>query len=239
MVVLIDYDNVPDLDRARGIAHVIDKTLHTLGVSILNGLQRVKLRLYGGWYEGRNLSKRGQQLSADVRALFPRKLSLSDGSETVSLLQDVELAYSLQIDPSNVFHNTYRRRGKPSGLQCESPPFMDCVKHHDCSLLTVYSFIDSDACPEPSCRVSPADILRRGEQKLVDTMLTADLIYLASGKDHPNLCVVSSDDDVWPGIRSALILGSNVFHIHTKASSIGAFPYKGGVGGSYLQLTLK
>ena len=227
------------MDRTRGVANVVDKTLYALGVSILSGLHRVKVRLYGGWYEGTRLSRRGQQLAAEVRAIFPRKLSLLDGARTVSVLQDVELAYSLQIDPSNIFHSTYRKRGKPSGLQCESPPFPDCSNIPRCSLLAVFSFLNFDTCPEASCRVSPADILRRGEQKLVDTMLTADLIYSASSEDHPDLCVVSSDDDVWPGIQSALVLGSNVFHIHTKASSITAYPHKGGVGGKYTQLTLR
>lgn len=57
--------------------------------------------------------------------------------------------------------------------------------------------------------------MTRVEQKLVDTMLVADLIHLAINGEM-TIAVVSSDDDFWPGILSAMTLGAHVVHIGTK-----------------------
>ena len=58
------------------------------------------------------------------------------------------------------------------------------------------------------------DVLQKWEQKLVDTMLVSDLIFLAT-RGERDLVVVSSDDDIWPGIRTALQLGARVTQVHT------------------------
>ena len=51
---------------------------------------------------------------------------------------------------------------------------------------------------------------------MVDTMMVADLIHLAAKADEP-LVVITSDDDLWPGILSALIHGTSVIHLQTGA----------------------
>jgi uncharacterized LabA/DUF88 family protein len=115
---------------------------------------------------------------------------------------------------------------------------MNCVNASACPLDSVYDIIERGICPESTCRVVSADIMGKAEQKLVDTMLTADLIYLASN-GSPDLCVVSSDDDLWPGIKSALILGARVFHIHTIAGRLTPTAYSKGAGPNYKQLPLR
>ena len=62
-------------------------------------------------------------------------------------------------------------------------------------------------------------LLSRREQKLVDTMIVADLIHLASRGETP-IGLVSSDDDMWPGILSALNIGASVIHVHTRVPII-------------------
>lgn len=76
--------------------------------------------------------------------------------------------------------------------------------------------IDRDLCPRKGCFIHPSDLVYKPSQKLVDTMLTADLIHYAS-TGTKRLAIVSSDDDLWPGIASACQLGSTVIHIHTFA----------------------
>ena len=61
--------------------------------------------------------------------------------------------------------------------------------------------------------MSPGEVLAREEQKLVDTMLVVDLAHLAR-QGGSVLVVVSTDDDVWPGIRFALLLGAVLIHVH-------------------------
>jgi len=76
--------------------------------------------------------------------------------------------------------------------------------------------------------------MKRSEQKLVDTMLTADMIYLAQA-GVKDVCLVSSDDDLWVGIRTAILLGANVTQIHTMPGRDLAAFYARGVGPGYTQ----
>ncbi len=64
-----------------------------------------------------------------------------------------------------------------------------------------------------SCGVTGEAALSKWEQKLVDTLLVTDLLHLAHTSAEP-VAVVSTDDDMWPGIRLALLKGVQVVHIH-------------------------
>jgi len=66
-------------------------------------------------------------------------------------------------------------------------------------------------------------------------MLVADLIFLA--RTDPMLFVVTNDDDVWPGLISAMVLGSTIVHINSDAGSSG-MNYVKGVPGNYHQVKL-
>lgn len=54
-------------------------------------------------------------------------------------------------------------------------------------------------------------------QKLVDTVLTADLIQV-SPPASTQIAVVTSDDDLWPGIYTALSQGATVHHVRPSRS---------------------
>src|SRR5208282_577710 len=61
-------------------------------------------------------------------------------------------------------------------------------------------------CPDSSCARTAEQFLKRSEQKLVDTMIVSDLIHLASTGESA-IAVVSSDDDLWPGMLMAMSKG--------------------------------
>jgi hypothetical protein len=65
-------------------------------------------------------------------------------------------------------------------------------------------------------------------------MLTADFIHLAQ-IDPRLLCIVSSDDDLWPGIRMALLRNRAVVHVHTQATHRTHPTYAKGAGPLYLE----
>ena len=61
------------------------------------------------------------------------------------------------------------------------------------------------------------DLVYRNEQKVVDTMLTCDLIYAPQqGFDH--IVLVSADDDFIPPVRTLLLRGSTITRVHPKLS---------------------
>jgi len=142
----------------------------------MNGaFQRVNIRLYGGWFEGKNLTHAALRLSADAK-VFPKKFTVSgtNGGAPVTLevVAQVELAQSMQIDPRTALEGTYREHGLPTGLRCRAQPYMRCANPSNCRIMGVYDFIERGSSQEPRCSISTFDVLWRAEQKLVDLWWT-------------------------------------------------------------------
>jgi hypothetical protein len=218
MVALIDWDNLDDRERRQGARYVADKLWTTLGClvpALLQGVQNFDVRLYGGWYGwngARNITPLATQLAADVQNDFPFILRDSSGSQSVKI--SGELAHSLLRLPKQVLPHTFRQRQGSPRLSCGDPSKFGCTQP-SCPMVVVHQFFSLRKCPESSCTRTIDQLLTRAEQKLVDTMLVADLIHLASSGETC-LAVVSSDDDMWPGMLMAMSHGAHVVHVCTK-----------------------
>lgn len=228
MVILVDYDNIDKNIIRLGILHVVNKIVSKIDPTEVSNGRHVTIRLYGGWYEHNRFTIRAQNLSADITSSFPNTSMLSDNR--TSVIVNCEIAYSLLADPTNHLFHTYRTRGIPTGLKAKRPVNCGCTAT-TCPIDTVFNFITNNICNQCNI-VTPEDLLYRSEQKLIDTMLTSDLIY--SSNQSPNLCLVSSDDDFWPGIMTTLTLGKKVIQIHTKSRSTPAF-YTQNASSNYIQ----
>ena len=215
MDILIDYDNVEAIERHRGLLHVVQTTLNKLPATLLSHGRAVTVRLYGGWYRQNRLSPNAQKLSTEIARDFPAVISLETRGTSRQVRVSVELARSLTIDPSRDLLNTYRLQSVPRNLQPKEFPYPSCIRLGACPLAGTHSLLKNGTCVEESCSVKISDVMTRPEQKLVDTMLTADLIHAAS-LGPSDLVVVTNDDDLWPGIRTAVHLGVTVHHIHPR-----------------------
>lgn len=236
MLVLVDYDNLQQIERNRGIVHVISKILNA--VEIVTALSsRVRVRLYGGWYEGAHLSRVAQQLSADIQAAYPAPLVVLRAGAAASVIVSVEMAYSLEIDPGRALESTYRRRSPPPTLRSHSTPYTGCVSPATCTLNCIEPLLRTRNCLASGCTVGIDQVFYRPEQKLVDTMLTSDIIHAAMSLSDV-ITVVSSDDDMWPGIRSALVLGARIVHVHTRQGWTTRLSYARAAGPLYRELSL-
>lgn len=228
MIILVDYDNIDRNILSHGISHVVNRILTKIDPHEVSGSLHMKIRLYGGWYEQNRFTTRAQNLSADVLASFPNIALLSDNA--TSVIVNCEMAYSILADPTNHLFHTFRPRGIPSGLKVKHPNRCGCV-NSNCPLIATYNFITSNQCS--TCNnLTPQDLFYRSEQKLVDTMLTSDLIY--SSNQNLNLGIVSSDDDFWPGIKTTIMNGKKVIQIHTKNRNTPAY-YTRTTSTNYLQ----
>ena len=228
MVILIDYDNIDNALTRLGVHYIISKIVSKIDPHEISSGNRIITRLYGGWYENNNFTRRAQTLSGDIILNFPTVLTLSDNS--TSIVVNCELALSMLADPTNHLFHTYRPRGIPEGLQVFHPSMLGCTDP-SCPLIATYDFLTKDSCIKCG-KIKPRDLFYRGEQKLVDTMLTSDLIY--SVNQPSNLCIVSSDDDFWPGIMTSLTLGKKVIHLHTRNRHTPRF-YSRNAGNQYIQ----
>lgn len=208
--VLVDYDNLSYQDTSRPLIDLSGKLISKFLPTEIND-KNVTIRLYGGWYENNSITRKAQNLNAEILKDFPRTEILCD--KKTSVIVNIELAVSLTSAPRIELFNTFRKRGFPSGVQSHDPRTKGC-SITDCPIVEVYDFFQSNKCN--TCNtIRPEHIIFRQEQKLVDTMLTSDLISIC--QNNKIVSVVSSDDDIWPGILTGVISGAKVYHMQTKA----------------------
>ena len=186
------------------------------------------MRLYGGWYEQHYPTRKAHDLETDIQVNFPRRMNITKNGDRHSLIIIVEIAYALCIDPRTHLFSTYRPRGIHARLRCHHPNALGC-NDPSCPLIDVYNFISTGSCNTQCCNISSEDMIYRGEQKLVDTMVVCDMIHLAEKEDR--VILVSSDDDFWPGIKTAIIMGTHIIHIHTRNRHVPTY-YSGNIGQS-------
>lgn len=234
MWILVDYANLETLEKNRGLAHVIDSLVNRIGPDHLASNQGVHVRLYDGWYEGAVLSKQAQLIAAEIEAFSPSPVMVRHEGEHFPVRVNVELARSLISNPSKDILHTYRVRGFPSGLRSESPPFDGCAAPDSCLWTLLPAFITQRKCPKDGCELHPKKIISRAEQKIVDTMLTSDMIEICLRGER--FALVSSDDDMYPGISVALSRGSVVIHLQTKPGRTLSEHYSDGLPNRYIQI---
>ena len=231
MIILVDYDNIEKAITRLGVGYLVNKIVSKIDPTEISHGRHITIRLYGGWYEHTNFTTRAQNISTDIALTFPNVAILSDNQTTA--IVNCEMAYSLIADPTNHLFHTFRTRGIPQGLKAHHPSSVGCSSAN-CPIISIYNFIKNDVCSQCST-IKPKDIFYRGEQKLIDTMLTSDLIY--SSNQSKNLCIVSSDDDLWPGIITTLIQGKKVLHIYPKMHRM-PYSYTRNAGNNYIQRNL-
>jgi uncharacterized LabA/DUF88 family protein len=235
MNILIDYNNISNIDQNRGPEYVIDKIISKLDNLLIGNHTRLQFRLYDGWYENQSPTRKAQFVSSEILARFPKMVTLSSGPITSRMVVNAELAYSLLVEPGKHLMHTFRRRGYPHDLTCADPVGAGCT-FSSCQLAETHTFIKKQVCPNSGCGMRPEDILGRSEQKLVDTMLAVDLLCLKL-QGEKVAAIVSSDDDMWPSIRTALSLGMKILHVQTKNRNTPAF-YTRGLRFPYTEIIL-
>jgi uncharacterized LabA/DUF88 family protein len=236
MDILVDYNNVPETARKKGPVFVVDKIIAALGSQHIGDSRRVSVRLYDGWYENRTPTRLAQRVATEVLANNPMTRTLSDGTTERTVLVNTELAYSLRSAPAQHLWHTFRQSIHAGNVKFRHPSTSGC-NDPDCLLIAAHQFLLHKRCPRHECKLTPEALIQRSEQKLVDTMMAADLfsLYLQSLRQA---VVVTSDDDLWPAIRLVLQLGVQVFHIHTMPGRRTPQFYSQYAGPGYTQLEL-
>lgn len=208
----------------RGAEHVIQSILNKISPISIKRAKSVNGRLYGGWFRKRMPTKMAQQLQNQVNHYFPQQRKVRGGSSPGYASVNVELARALACDPKVEFTHTFRPRSVPPNLDCMKMPFKNCAHPGDCKIGVIQDLFRYQECPAKKCNTPLSRVLRRPEQKLVDSMLVADLIHY--GQDQrEHIVAVSADDDLWPGIRAALLAGAHVSHLVPRWHKRRSFLY--------------
>jgi uncharacterized LabA/DUF88 family protein len=218
VAVLIDYDNLSETQKVSGILDVATKVLMQLPRIFSATQGKCDIRIYGGWYEEENMTLRAQQLSVSIQSDFPAiiRVPMELGKQII-FKTNAELARALVEEPSHYLFNTYRKKSKPANIRVLKPEDAGCT-NVECSLPVAKKLLKTGKCSAAGCTTSRADLVYRDEQKIVDTMLTCDLLYYSKlGYNH--IMLVSGDDDFLPPIRTAILRGSKVYRVHPTPSN--------------------
>jgi hypothetical protein len=233
MRVLVDYDNVHVQVRRQGLLYVADRIFEAVR-TFLSDDTRLEMRLYGGWYEADKLTRRAQDLTVELER-FPYPLWLKDRATARLVTVTGVLAQSLEALPKKLLHATYRQRPPARQFSCDAPHLHGCTTN-PCPVAALVDFINNKRCPTSGCTITPKQLLRGvGEQKLVDTMLVSDLIHVS--RLDGVIAIVTSDDDIWPGIINALVNGVHLIHVRTGNDS-SHMGYSSDLPGKYTCLDL-
>ena len=214
VAVLVDYDNVEEINRRRGLVDLLSISLVKLPANVLPDNTLVSTRLYGGWYEQDRLTALAETLRSEIDQQFPTVLRFADQGRQRRIRAVVDLARSLLIKPNNNLLNTFRSRREGLRFNRTSGPYPGCSMPDHCLMSVLGPWVSRRSCPAVTCDAKLRDIFVRRGQKLVDTMLTADAIFMASSQSNITLVVVTNDDDLWPAICTAGHLGASIHHIH-------------------------
>ncbi|MCZ2340884.1 MAG: NYN domain-containing protein [Bacteroidales bacterium] len=215
-IVFIDYDNLLPNHKTAGVLDVVTKALAQVpwDVSLTRGTCEV--RVYGGWYEGNQMTRMAQDLTAELQRDFPKVIPIPQASgQNLTLKVNAEVAVSLLQDPGHHLFNTFRRKGRPSNVRVEKPIDIGC-SDSTCVLPQVKHLLSKGNCPKTGCTVTNCDLVYRSEQKIVDTMLTCDMVH-AVDRVSSHVVLVSGDDDFLPPLRTILLRGGAVIRCHPKS----------------------
>lgn len=214
--IFIDYDNLSPSQKNLGVKGIVQRVLYLDKFDEVKVRGECVIRLYGGWYEDKNLTGAAEKLIAEIGATFPTIL-FARGESAIQLNSKAELAYSMSEAPKEHLFGTYRKKQFPHNIRCTSPADLGCADPA-CPLEMLKKFLHTRKCPRDKCDCDVSTFLYRNEQKLVDTMLTCDILY--SQKIFPNeyVYVISSDDDILPAIKTLGIRGTRVVRVLTKTN---------------------
>src|SRR5580700_9384399 len=127
MKILVDYDNVPIATSRQGLVYLADRILTRVAAAI-DSIQGIEMRLYGGWDRNNKLTRRGQDLSAEIRSSFPKSLKVINSPVRITM----QLAESLEALPRKRLPNTVRSEPYRK-VNCQTPSKVTC-RNNSCPL---------------------------------------------------------------------------------------------------------
>lgn len=206
-LVLVDYDNAFPPGRGMSedeIAVEVARWLQELASRHVR-LTHFEVRLYGGWYDERDLSRHGSDV-ARVMAKLPDFPMVLQGGRIVRGAITLA-AHPISSMSGRPLYGTYRRRGGPPRIRSRQPYPDACVQTDaSCPAAILRSFTKSARreCPVNTCSTVASEAFEVHEQKMVDTLLSTDILVAGRAQSgYSMIVVVSGDSDFLPPLMAA------------------------------------
>lgn len=221
-VALIDFDNwyraTPSASVGAVLQHCLNEVVRAL-VELTEDVLYVLVRIYGGWTENGVLTALGSDVAAGCAAADPFPLAIMNQSRIIH--GEVQLAHQLSIAPHIHLGDTSRRRWGPSRLRLNGTPLppgcLETMERCPARILQKFTKSPTRSCPVDACPVTAESAFLTREQKMVDTMMTCDLLDYVHDADTVAVAVVTADSDLLPPLiharsldRCRLLLQTNL-----------------------------
>jgi hypothetical protein len=234
--VLIDFDNFyTEHYKAKKLTWLIHE-LNKVITEVLNYQQYVKnifVRLYGGWMENGMLTPTASLIQQELstNSIFPMPHPKSEGL----LRGNIEIATKLISIPNNVWDNTKKSKNGLPNIRVEhSALYEHCHSNTDrCPVLILKTFLKKKTrkCSVVGCDGTNESVFKTVEQKMVDTLLSCDLLHLSNISSVLSIIVMTDDFDIHPAIATArngynndvMLIYRNIKRMTDIVASIGSF----------------
>lgn len=214
-VAIVDFDNILgdffDFNNKEALIHAIN---YILKITYENcGTSNYLIRLYSGWMTNNQYT---QKASVILQTLGSEKFFPVVIDKKI-IQGEIELVNSLNSIDSLVWGDTYvRRKGLPRlRIERETLNSYCSQEKPNCpaQLLEKFSKTRNKKCFVEGCDVINSEAFITGAQKMVDTMMTIDIVDYSSKQSVKKICVFSDDTDLLPPIMRA--------HLNSESSIIG------------------
>jgi uncharacterized LabA/DUF88 family protein len=216
LYVFVDYDNVEDSLRLAGPVNLAKIIALKIPSSVVLSHTDLVFRLYGGWRVDGLLTHVAQGFVPIIQQQSPVYISIDDAGTPKQIRLIVELA-DKPFGASTPLQDSFVKDRDLRNFRSKSIPWPDCKNARACGFKMLVNVTQSMVCPDSGCNTELRSVLVRDEQKMVDTLIVADIAYIALNQRATDVVLVSSDADIWPGVLLAVRAGCNVSHIHSKS----------------------
>lgn len=193
--MLVDFDNFFPRDLSQDI---IKRTLKNVVEDIIEmeDLDRICIRLYGGWYQNNTMTNRASIIVSMIPGLsfFP----IINGRKKVD--GEIELATTL-VNSDYVWGETYEEKDGIPKIVIKTSLGSACAQHEsNCPLRVLQNLTRkvSRKCEMDNCEIVHRDAIKRMGQKCVDSILVCDILSLARDSSCNTMSVLSDDRDIHP-----------------------------------------
>lgn len=198
-LILLDSDNLAWADLRPLIERVVSLVPSTESV------REVRLRIYGGWWDGELPTDSRIEIAGRLPELAPALLRVDSSLCRVSS----EFADQLLGEPpfrDEIVRGTFVRR-PIDRIVVKSQPSEAC-NHPQCQLRQCRDWVRTrHACSLKDCTKRFGDYWLRPEQKKVDVHIAVDAMLAAVDPRGPTNLVIASDDvDLEPALQAIRLL---------------------------------
>ncbi len=212
--ILVDYDNLPQsISRENSIKRICEEIIFSCSSELFKN-SKLCFRLYGGWMRGKDKT----DMSVLVQKKIGRSRNFTIIHDNINIPVTCDIAFGL-IQGVTI-PATYRTNRNIRKIFRTNKT---CNKCQNCKVNDLFSVLKNERkiCDEGYFH----DFFYQNEQKLVDSMIVADLIEIShkSNTKDPNegVFIVSSDDDMIPGV----LIATNYLKVHLIDMNRDSFRY--------------